>query len=361
MELRGKHVLLISPEPWQGVKNSKHHMAQALADRGNEVCFWGPGDRTAKSIEVVGTGRLKHVRYRHWFKGVRRFPKAVHQWYYRRMIGSIERANGHPFDVIWCFDTSRMQWFPGDGRIGILHLVDLDILHQGAPLMRSADIVLTTSAPIRQSVIGEAPQARVHQVGHALYGDWLVGAETLFAPRSRPPRTIAFAGLLATRYVDHRAMRSIITAHPELEFHLYGPYDHPDTSDPDLAINRRLPNTHWHGLVPKEDLIPALRNADLLFFFYRSDILLDQLAYPHKMLEYLSTGNPVVCSRTLEFDGRSDLVRMAMDRTSAVETFRQALASFGADDAEANRKHRINFAREHTIGAFLDRIERLIP
>ena len=27
MELRGKHILLISPDPWEGLKASKHHLA----------------------------------------------------------------------------------------------------------------------------------------------------------------------------------------------------------------------------------------------------------------------------------------------------------------------------------------------
>ena len=360
MELRGKHILLISPDPWEGLKASKHHLAQALGERGNEVVFWGLSERDASRPQVVGDGPVKHVRYHHWFKGINGWPKPVHRWYYERTIEALERSAGKRFDIIWCFDTSRMQWFPGDGRLGILHLVDLDILHQGANLMRTADVVFTTTQPIVDKVLSEAPGARVHKVGHALSGEWSKGMDALFVPRGHAPRTAAYAGLLATDYVDWVAMRTIITEHSDMEFHLYGPFEEGWPSE-DFRAVRRLPNARWHGLVPKGELIPALRAADLLFFFYRSDVLLEQLAYPHKMLEYLSTGDPVVCSRTLEFEGRTDLVSMAMDRSSSAEVFRNARANFAAEDTTDKRTYRARFASESGMDRFIDRLELLLP
>lgn len=359
MDLRGKHVLLISPEPWEGVKLSKHHLAEALAAHGCHVHFLPPPDPSATDIEIVQHVGMDHVRYPHWLKGVNHLPKAVHLWYYRRLIRRIERSVGHRMDLIWCFDTSRMQWFPGQGRLGVLHLVDLDILHQGEGLMRTADVVFTTTGPIAERVRRAAPKATIHKVGHALHGGWLVDTEGLSTQRSTVPARAVFAGLLATHYVDWAAMRAVFEAYPSIAFDLYGP--HHGHTDPDLEHVRTLANVHFHGLVPKDQLIGHVRSADILFLLYRTDILLDQLAYPHKMLEYLSTGNVVVCSRTLEMDAYSDLVVMANERDDALATFRKAVHDFASLNTEPKRMARIAFAAERSMDKLILRLSTLIP
>lgn len=47
MDLNGKQVLLISPEPWEGLQLSKHDLARALRDQGCTVTFWGPPTKGA--------------------------------------------------------------------------------------------------------------------------------------------------------------------------------------------------------------------------------------------------------------------------------------------------------------------------
>lgn len=359
MDLRGKHVLLISPEPWEGVKLSKHHLAEALAAHGCHVHFLPPPDPSAKGVELVQHTGMDHVRYRHWLKGVNRLPRVIHVWYYRRLIKRIEQLVGHRMDLIWCFDTSRMQWFPGQDRIGVLHLVDLDILHQGEGLMRTADVVFTTTGPIAERVRRAAPKATVHKVGHALHGGWLVGTDGLSTPRVTVPARAAFAGLLATHYVDWSAMSAVFEAFPNITFDLYGP--HKGYTDPDLEHVRTLANVHFHGLLPKDQLIDHLRSADILFLLYRTDILLEQLAYPHKMLEYLSTGNVVVCSRTLELETYTDLVVMAKERNDALAAFRWAVQDFAALNTEHRRTARIAFAQERSMEKLITKLSPLIP
>lgn len=360
MELRGRHILLISPEPWEGLHMSKHHFAQALAERGNTVYFCGPPQNDVRGLlRIAGQAPLYHVHYRHWFRGVKRWPW-LERYYHAGLVRHIERLAAHRMDLIWCFDTSRLQAFPGNGRKGVLHLVDLDILYEGDRLMRSADVVLTTTGPIAERVRKAAPDVPVHQVGHALHGPWLEGIDGCAEPKGHAPRSVAFAGAMATHYVDWWALRTMAEEHPGLRFDLYGPYD-PDFPDPDFAALRTLPNARFHGLLRKGELVPALRQADVLLLCYRSDQLLEQLAYPHKMLEYLSTGNPLVCSRTLAFDAHTDLVEMAATREAIVDVLRRTLADHARLDTREARAARIAFARERTTAHLLDRIEALIP
>lgn len=360
MELRGLHILLISPEPWEGLHMSKHHLAEALAERGNTVYFCGPPVRNVPGLlHIRGEAPLFQVHYRHWFRGLKRVPWLDHL-YYRGFVKHVERAAGRRMDLIWSFDTSRLQRFPRRGTKGLLHLVDLDILHEGDALMRTADVVLTTTAPIADHVRRTAPGTPVHQVGHALHGPWIEGAERCMAPKGMPPRSVAFAGSLITHYVDWWALRTLAGTHGDLRFDLYGPYD-PDFPDPDFAALRTLPNVVFHGLLRKGELVPALRQADILLLCYRSDLLLEQLAYPHKMLEYLSTGNPVVCSRTLEFDAHTDVVAMARQRADILDVFRRTVAGHAGLDTRAARTARVRFAQERTTAHLLDRIAPLIP
>ena len=72
MELRGKRILVISPEGWRGLNMSKHHVSQGLMARGNRVCFWGPTLPSTKELTIERIGELDLVFTPHWFPGVNR-------------------------------------------------------------------------------------------------------------------------------------------------------------------------------------------------------------------------------------------------------------------------------------------------
>jgi glycosyltransferase involved in cell wall biosynthesis len=226
--------------------------------------------------------------------------------------------------------------------------------------MRTADVVFTTTGPIAERVRQAAPHTPVHQVGHALHGPWLKDLDVCRAPKGHAPRSVAFAGGLTTHYVDWWALRTIAEAHPDLHFDLYGPYDRA-FPDADFTAFHALPNVRFHGVLHKGELVPALRAADVLLLCYRADLLLEQLAYPHKMLEYLSTGNPLVCSRTLAFEAYPALVEMAATREGIVDVFRRTIADHARLDTRDARAARIAFAGERTTEHLIARIEPLIP
>src|SRR6185503_8797634 len=81
------------------------------------------------------------------------------------------------------------------------------------------------------------------------------------------------------------------------------------------------PNVRLYGRVDRARLIPALREAHLLLLCYRPDKYGPFVANSHKLLEYLATGNPAVCSYTQEYEDRSDLLLMARERWDLVDLF----------------------------------------
>lgn len=359
MELRGKRILLISPEPWDGFHVSKHHLAQALSARGNTVCFLDAPSSAANGISVRDDQSVRVVNYRHWLRGVNVLPRPLHMAYYRGLLARIAKATGGPFDIIWCFDNSRMQWFPEGMGLRLLHLADFDILHRGPGLVDTADVILATAQVIKEHVEAEHGRAVVN-VGHALDPRWLADIDTLIERPLDQPRTAVFAGNLILDYLDWGGFLEMARKHPELEFHFYGPYD-PMFPEPALPELLAMPHVRFHGLVSKDQLVPILRQAHLLFYGFRTATRARERANPHKVLEYLSTGNVTVGSWTMEYSSTPDLFHMAGPDEALADRFDKALASFAQANSPRERGRRIGAARERTMDRLIERIEQHLP
>lgn len=359
MELRGKRILLISPEPWHGLHMSKHHLAQALAARDNAVYFLDPPRPGQRAITTERQGDVTVVRYFHWLRGVNRLPLGINTWYYGRLIQAIATRTGGPFDILWCFDTSRLQAFPEGLGLKLLHLADYDILYTGKGLIPTADLILTTGQVVADAVRDRA-RCRVVNIGHALDARWTKDAERL-AERTRPAvRHALFMGQLAISYNDWEGFVKVVSRHPDIRFTFIGPYD-PAFPDPAFHQLLALPNAEFTGLKAKDELVPLVRDADLLFFGFRSATRAKERANPHKVLEYLSTGNVVVGSYTMEYAGRDDLMVMAPEGGDLNAAFDRALEGFAELDAPAQRRRRIAFALARTMPALIARIENELP
>lgn len=344
---------MISPEPWAGVHISKHVLAETLVRMGHRVCFWDPPVHGMRGLAIAHDQGMDIVHYGHWFRGVNRLPRFLREWYHNAWVRRIERAQGRPFDVIWCFDTTRIQEFPSWPVERILHLVDYDTLDTGDGLIRTADLVITVAEPISEHARRIAPNADVHTVGHMVDERWLEGPDD--RSHGATPTTAAYAGNLATLYIDWPMIRAMMERHPEVHFHMYGPH-RDDLPDADFQAVRRLANCTFHGLLRKEDLIPRLRAADILIFCYKAHELQAIASNAHKLLEYLSTGNVVVGSYVSSYAG-TDLFLMAHARKEVLGLFDRACGEYVALNTEAQRGARIAFARAHTMPGLVRWVE----
>ena len=359
MELRDKNILIISPEGWRGLHMSKHHVAQGLVDRGNKVFWWGPERPHNERIPPPEKAGVRELTTRHWLKGVNRLPRALHERYYAGRIRALEKQAGVRFDIIWCFDTSRMQWFPKHPAFRLLHLVDYDILYHGHGLMRTADLIVTTADSINEKVRTIAPQARMYKVGHALDKRWSQRTEGLEKARTGPPRTVVYSGQFYNTYIDWEALLQVAIEHAGLEFRFIGNVDHEFPSDAFQQL-KRLPNVTFTGLKTKEELIPLVRAADLLTFCFNTDRKMLERANPHKVLEYLSTGNLMVGTWTLEYEAHQHLLLMAPDPKSYPIVFRDAVSRYAELNTAELRAQRIAFAQARTIPHLLERINTMV-
>lgn len=355
MDLSGKRIVLFSPEPWDGLHMSKHHVSEALVARGNTVVFVDPPADQHRTMETVRRGGVTVVRYRHWLRGVNRMPRFVNGWYYRRLIDRIAKETGGGFDIIWTFDTSRMQWFPEGKEYKLLYLADHDILHMGVGLIPTADLVLTTSQVVADEV---APKSKAHvvNVGHSIDRRWLIDSERLDKRDIPAPLDVVFAGQLATKYNDWEGFDAIAAAYPEMRFTFIGPFD-AGFPEPAFRALRARPNVLFTGLMDKDGLVSRLREAHLLLFGFRSQLYAKERANPHKILEYLSTGNVIVGSYTMEYAGGRPLFCMAAQGGSLLDEFRNAVMRFKELNAPEARRARLEAAQGRTLPEVLSRIE----
>lgn len=343
---------------------SKHHLAQALAERGNTVVYLDPPQPDAAGISLTEHDGITIATYNHWLRGVNKLPRVLHMWYYRSLLRRVAHATGGPFDVLWCFDTSRMKWFPKDMGYPLLHLADIDIVQEGKGHLEGASLILTVSDDIRMKALEFKPKAQVIDVGHALDERWIDFPKKDRSLADTKPRTVAYAGQMQWNQVDWDALFSVASLHTELDLHFYGPYrkDHPN---PAFAAVFDLPNTSFHGTLGKSQLIPALHKADILLLSYRDQHSKDKRSslpklFPHKLLEYLATGNVVVSSHVSAYKEREDMLVMAPIGENIVLQFERALQQYGTLNSRANSDARIAFAKQHGYPEFFDRIEKLI-
>jgi len=349
-------ILIISPEPWEGHFVSKHHYAIELALRGHDVLFFGPPEAssTIRLERVVRENAvLRVVRAGRVAPALRFLPGWVRRGLEAAWLRRLEAVAGTHIDVVWLFENSRFfdMRFAGD-RLKIYHQVDLNQDLHPDRAAATADIAIAISGPIAERLKGAAslPLRITHGCQWRPAGALPAQGEERFAGCQVHAM---LTGNLDTVYMDTQLVSDLVADHPEVRFHFVGRY----TIDSGLhQALQSAPNAVFWGPLPAMDLPALLARADILLVTYLADTYLQQLANPHKIMEYLASGRAVLATRTLEYEERPGLIEIAPDR----EAYRAMFKAMAADpqhwNSEANVARRRAFAGDHTYGRQIDRI-----
>lgn len=115
--------------------------------------------------------------------------------------------------------------------------------------------------------------------------------ESAPAPTQASPLTVLYAGTLSVAYGVDRMLEAARLS-PQTRFIVLG------KGDQTVRIaSEALPNVVYGGFVPPEDLPAHLLAADILINPRPSDADFASNSFPSKLLEYASTGRPVLTTR----------------------------------------------------------------
>jgi glycosyltransferase involved in cell wall biosynthesis len=220
-------------------------------------------------------------------------------------------------------------------------------------LLRSVDLVLTTAPQLRDAKAGFNSNSHCvsHGVDTGLFAQ-TANSETRPAPPFRAIRgpVIGFVGQINER-LDRELVRLVARAHPEWSIVLVGPV----LRDLDLGPLRALQNVHFLGPANLDRLPEFLRPMAVCTvpFLVNEHT---RTMNPLKVLEYLAAGKPVVATPLPALRAYGPHVALA----SGPEEFAAAVKQALAEDCEARRRSRAEFAGGHSWESRLEEICGLV-
>lgn len=361
-----RRVLMISPQPWDGLKVSKHHYAAELATLGHKVAFVQPptvrGRPGAISIEKTDAPGIERVSHTPLVPYELKFhARSVFDWAMRIQARRITaRLGGRP-DVVWDFDNSYqfsdLRAFGAPLRI--FHPVDNPA--QGRSSAKGANLVLSVS----QAFLDRLAPVQGHVIPHALSALHLAHARDVArapkrATRREGPQRVGYVGNLEHIGVDWPTILTMVRENPEVCFRFIGPVGAGGSSRVPLAELQACGNIELTGQQTAQQVLASADQIDIWLVCYDGSKTVDGAINSHKILEYLATGNPVVCSRVAAY-ADSDLVEMPSELSNAAmpALLRGAMARLPALDSPAARRGRAQFAAGFSYADNLRRIDSL--
>ena len=354
-----KNILIVSPEPWSHVFVSKHHYALELAKRGNKVFFLNPPSLNRK-LEITASpyGNVFIVDYSVRVKGQRFLPGFLRRNIDRKTYNSIQRQAGARFDVIWNFENSRFYdfRFAPDEVLNIYHQVDLNQDFHPQLAAKTADICFCTTDFIKEKLLKY--NTRVYKIHHGVSSTaFFEKSDFLPEDKSSKKIKVAYIGSLDIPYLDTELLKGLVEKFPNVEFLLVGPYQLQGRIHQLLST---FNNVNFTGAVDSDKIKNYLKDSDILLLCYKAEIFREQLANPHKMMEYLASGKIIVATYTDEYKDKEQLVLMSKTNKDLPDLFQYAIEHLPELNSCERKEKRIAFAMEHTYDRQLNKIEGFI-
>ncbi len=348
MTLGDKNILLISPESWDHIFVSKHHYAVHLAKKGNRVFFLNPPGKILQRRETE-YDRLSVLDYSGLWKGLYRLPKILRIFNQRRVLKRLEQLAKTSFEVVWSFDNSVFYDMGVFGTaLKISHIVDLNQDFQTARAAASADLCFG----VIPQIVGKLQHYNLntHLIRHGV--DIFPCRESVEMPGSGRLKVLYF-GNFRMPHLDWSLLQMAAVKENDLDFILVG-------SGHENVPNtlRALDNIYLLEPVPSNRLSCFMNLADILILFYKPEYY-ESYASPHKMMEYLSSGKPIVASYTGDYREHEDLILMAKSSKEWLDNLSQVAANSPKYSIEELAIKRKSIASNNTYESQVRRIEDL--
>jgi glycosyltransferase involved in cell wall biosynthesis len=320
-----------------------------------KVYFMGPSRSDHFWLEPLDNG-ITLVHSPSTPRGLRWTPITFREWLESRRMAQLAMLCEGPFDVLWNFDLFRFQCLRDrrHARVRVLHVMDLP---SGTSLFdiaeRSDAIILVSQTMARHLPVGAVEPIIVP---HG-YSPSPVHHVTL--PDTHNGIRVGYMGNMAIPCLDRPSLLRLVRANRHITLYLIGPDGGNLSKEYEGDFWRELiaePNVSWIGAVPSEQVGGWLRAMDLLLIAYDTVRYVNETAHPHKLLEYLASGRPILATYMRDMVHLTHLIEMLPPGAGVDRYFSETLARLEELSAPDLVDARIAYALEHTYTQHTARI-----
>lgn len=281
-------------------------------------------------------------------------------------VEKLQKLVNTEFDIIWNFDSSRffnLKLFKTKYRIA--HLVDYFENFNRDTLCKHADLCLCTSEFIACEM--RKFNKRVYNIGHGYQMEREeLSMEELTEIKNLPfSIKVGYVGNLTIKYLDWETIYALTDSHPDIGFYFIGPEGKSNvskSSDTDrfLDLTKQKANVFFLGAKEAQKIPAYLKKMDILLLIYKAGEYKEQLANPHKVLEYLGSGKTILASWTEEYKNNQGLLEMEKDSMGIVRRFHEVVKNLVFFNHADKQAQRVEFAAANTYEMKIEQIEALI-
>ncbi|MBX3242557.1 MAG: glycosyltransferase [Chitinophagaceae bacterium] len=369
---KNKKILIISPQPWEYLKVSKHYYAVELQKAGNQVYFLNPPSKAKRRGECSVSPQTKEgiivIDYRPTFP--MRWKHRLYllfSFFMRLDCRKILSCIGTSPDIVWDFDPSLqfkdLRWF--GAKLKIYHPVDMSPFLSGSS--KNADVIFSVSNVILDTFRNN--KTPFFFINHGISGNLAKLAEETIQQQKSDYDTlrveVGYIGNLLMEFIDHEGFVRIIKENPHARFHIWGPYECISSTTTPIKdfIGFLLisPNVILHGKLPQEEILPRLQDIDVFFWSYCADKDPNKGSNSHKLLEYLSTGKVVVSTpvSTYQEAATQKVIVMGNNTSDFVSKFGEVIGHLDVYNSPELQIKRSRIALDNTYRKQLERIESI--
>ncbi|MBL4898766.1 MAG: hypothetical protein JKX76_03845 [Colwellia sp.] len=357
-----KTVLIVSNVEWSDFQVSKHHYAATLSTICKKVYYLSPPLLTGRNkialSAIDGQNNLIEVKVELAVPQLVRFQfYKLYVLYVKRVMRKLKKALDD-IDLVWSFEHVKypeIEVF--NAPLNIYHPVDQLDDENEMRFANKNDIVLSCSYDVLEKLKDCKPPK--HFINHGLATPYAnIKPRTLNDAKIK----VGFVGNLIVPQIDYHTFTTIIKSHPDLNFYFYGKSDVSD-STPDVMKNfvtliRNSDNCKLMGVVNPTELAGEINTMDIMILCYDMNVM-SRGNNSHKILEYLSTGKPIVSNYIGLYEG-SGLLEMleSTDNSKYVELFDNTILNLRALQSESESEKRRSFALDNTYKKQIKRIEQ---
>ena len=373
-----KQIVCLSTSPWYPIPTRKQQVMSRLSDA--EILYFDPSvtwiaplkDRAAR--EKLRAHKLAGEKVRDNITVYSLPPvlpffnkfRWINRWNQKKIARYVnKKCREHGFDspLLWVYSPTAADCVDRICRSGLVYdCVDRHSAYGGLmdpavvdamelELAGKADMVFATAKALHARLAEVNPRAKCIPNG-ANFERFVQAAEPQPTPEDFPEGegpVFLFVGALQG-CIEYGFIEAAAKARPDWRFVFIGR----KVAGVDLSALEALPNCHFLGLRPNEQLPAYLAQCDAcLNLFDSSDLSRD--VSPLKFFEYLATGKPIVSTpqpdQILQF---SDDIHIADTPEAFIEACAQALA----DTDPARKARRIELGRACSWDSRVAQMER---